>query len=113
VIKVLFALLAAEDLEDISRYIGGELLNPQAARDISTQILRHIDSLADNPSMGPTLVRAGHATEYRTLTCGHYRVVYRVDGEAVRIIRILYVHRDMERALFGVLDDKNEPSEDE
>ena len=46
---------AGEDLLGIKEYISDVLLNPQAAKRILTEITKRVDSLADNPELGPRI----------------------------------------------------------
>jgi plasmid stabilization system protein ParE len=43
------------------------------------------------------------ATDYRFLVCGNYIAFYRIDGNDVYVIRILYGRRDYVKILFGEL----------
>ena len=86
---------ARDDLAEIKRYIENDLANPIAARNTVTNIRGKIRKLESTPWAGTVLhTPAGDATIYRFLVCGNYLAIYRTEGEAVLVVRILYGKRE-------------------
>jgi len=93
---------AEDDLAGIKDYITEQLLNPVAAIQLLTKITKRIRTLEQFPYMGTPLSSViGLVTDYRFLVCANYLAFYRVDGNEVNIIRILYGRRDYVAMLFG------------
>ena len=92
------------DLAGIKKYITIQLENPIAALNTVTKITKRIRRLEQFPEMGARLSSILNiATDYRFLVCSNYLVFYRIDGDNVNIIRILYGRRDYATILFGEL----------
>ena len=95
---------AEDDLVGIKDYIAEQLLNPVAAIQLLTKITKRIRALEQFPNMGTPLSSIiGLVTDYRFLVCANYLAFYRIDGNDVNIIRILYGRRDYVSILFGEL----------
>ena len=91
-----------DDLVDIKRYIAKELNSPIAALNTVTKIMKRIKILEQFPELGAKLSSIiDIITDYRFLVCGNYIAFYRIDGEYINIIRILYGRRDYVKILFG------------
>ena len=95
---------AESDLAGIKSYIIEELENPVAARNTVTIITKRIRQLEKFPEMGTPLSSViTIITDYRFLVCANYLVFYRIDGNDVYIIRIIYGRRNYVTILFGEL----------
>lgn len=81
-----WSLSAIEDREAIFDYI--ELDNPQAAIDIDERISARAEGLRQFPESG----RPGRVEGTRELVIGRtpYIAAYRIDGDRVRILRVLH-----------------------
>ncbi len=93
---------AVEDFQNIEAYISTELNNPNSARRIVDKILERIDSLSDFPEIGaPLSARVSEINDYRYLVCGNYNVFYRIEGQTVKIVRVLNARRNFMAIFFG------------
>ena len=101
---------AEDDLVDIKRYIAEERNSPIAALNTVAKITKRIKTLEQFPELGAKLSSIiDIITDYRFLVCGNYIAFYRIDGEYVNIIRVLYGRRDYVKILFGEqLQDESE-----
>ena len=106
---VKFSPEAVKDLQEIQSYIANELCSQQAADRTVSKILGRIRRLSSFPEIGtPLSAIFSFDTNYRYLVCGHYTAFYRVEQDAVYIVRILYGRRDFMRILFGEPPEENE-----
>ncbi|MCL1874368.1 MAG: type II toxin-antitoxin system RelE/ParE family toxin [Clostridiales bacterium] len=95
---------AEDDLAKIKEYISGHLESPIAAENTVAKITKKIRKLEQFPEMGAPLSSIVNiVTDYRFLVCASYLAFYRIDGNNVYIIRVLYGRRDYITILFGVL----------
>jgi plasmid stabilization system protein ParE len=95
---------AEDDLVGIKRYIAEDRNSPVAALNTITKITKKIRILDQFPELGTRLSSViDIATDYRFLVCGNYIAFYRLDGNDVYVIRILYGRRDYVKILFGEL----------
>ena len=86
-------------------YIRETLKNPLAANRIAARILESCSRLKDLPQMGATLAeKVGRETDLRYLISGKYIVFYRVEDDAVSVIRSLDGRTNYMRALFHEQD---------
>jgi len=93
---------AEDDLAGIKEYITEQLVNPVAAVNTVTKITKRIRELEKFPELGASLSSIINVvTDYRFFVCAKYRAFYRIDGNDVYIIRILYGRRDYITILFG------------
>ena len=93
---------AEDDLAGIKEYITEQLENPIAAVNTVMSITKRIRRLEQFPDMGAHVSSVvSIVTDYRFLVCGNYLAFYRIDGNDVKIIRVLYGRRDYVRILFG------------
>ncbi|MFZ5593745.1 MAG: type II toxin-antitoxin system RelE/ParE family toxin [Pseudomonadota bacterium] len=78
---------AERDADEITDYIAED--NPVAAVEVRDEIERHVDRLADHPSLG----RPGRSVGTRELIIPGlpYIVAYRVRNEMIEILRVLHV----------------------
>ena len=100
--EILFSPEAMNDLQQTKAYILEELCNEQAAIRTLSNIMKHIRILSQFPESGAPLSSImDFDTNYRFLVCGNYTAFYRVEGQAVYIVRILYGRRNFMQILFG------------
>lgn len=92
---------AAEDLLEIKNYIETELQNPIAAHNIVLNIVETYEHLSTLAEAGIPVERyVPFPTDYKFVLANNYSIFYRIDGDIVRVIRIMYSKRDFTRILF-------------
>jgi plasmid stabilization system protein ParE len=91
---VRWSRLAYLDLESAHGYLEGE--NPSAARRFAAAILRAIENLERHPQMGAVARDLQPVGTYRHVVCGHHRIIYRIDGEVLHILRVWDTRRNPE-----------------
>lgn len=84
--SVSFAASAVADLEDILRYYAEQDV-PGAGQRLVAEIVSSIESLAEYPDMGRIVAEFG-VEHLRELILPPFRIVYRRDRNAVRIVRV-------------------------
>ena len=98
--RILWAPVAAQDLDDIIDYIATQD-GPDAATRVYAKVKSRTQSLATHPRrcrFVPELRSVG-VTEYRELIVAPYRVFFRIDERAVGIVGVLDGRRDLEETL--------------
>lgn len=82
---------ARQDLIDIWRHIAMD--DPQSADAVLDAIDGKCQLLSRHPQLGPSRedIRPG----MRYLVIGSYLALYKVDEDAVRVVRVLHAHRDL------------------
>ena len=101
--KLRYTPQAVADMQEIKRYIQGELKNPQAARRIAKSILDTCAMLKRFPEIGVRIAeKTGFDTDLRMLVCGQYIALYRVDAAdgMVSVARVVHARQDYLRVLF-------------
>ena len=74
----------------------------QSAINTTQKIMKRIRQLADFPEIGEPLSSIiSLEVPYRFLVCGNYTAFYKVEGDEVHIIRVLYGRRNFMQILFG------------
>ena len=100
--ELCFSPAAVKDLEQTKIYIAEELGSETSAKKTVSDVLKRIRTLSDFPKIGTPLSSVvGIDTDYRFLVCGNYTAFYRVEGETVFVVRILYSKRNYMEILFG------------
>ena len=100
--EIVFSPEAVADLQQTKAYISEELCNEQAAIHTLSNIMKRIRILSQFPKSGAPLSSiVNFETDYRFLVCGNYTAFYRVEGQTVSIVRILYGQRNFMQILFG------------
>ena len=89
---------AAEDLLEIKNYIENELQNPIAAHKNIVETYENLSTLAEAGI--PVERYVPFPTDYKFVLANNYSIFYRIDGNIVRVIRIMYSKRDFVRILF-------------
>ena len=105
---------AHADLAEIKRYITEDLASPKAAMNTVKKITKKIRLLKKHAEIGAMLSSIiDIETDYRYLVSGNYLSFYRIDGNEIYIIRILYGGRDYIPTLFGedFIDESNESND--
>ena len=87
--KILFSILAKEDLYSIKKYICND--NTEASKIVIKHIISSIEKLKENPAIG----RAGRILRTRELviTKFPYIVPYQVRDNNIYILRVLHTSR--------------------
>lgn len=100
-IEVKLSPQAVEDLLEIKNYIKIKLKNPIAANNTISKIIETYENLSFYPDVGIPVERyVSFPTDYKFVLANNYSIFYRVDGNFVRVVRILYSKRDFVRVLF-------------
>jgi len=81
-----FAEFALRDLEEIRAWYAQEGV-PEVGERLVKEVFRRIEALADHPDMGRVVPEFDQAF-LRELIHPPFRIVYRHDGQRVRIVRI-------------------------
>ena len=92
---VRWSFAARTDLLQALEYLVEE--SPQAAADLLRQVEEAAASLGTFSERGAR-VREVIASDLRQLLVGRYRLIYRVEAEAVGVVRLLHGARDFRRA---------------
>ena len=98
--RILWAPVAAEDLDHIIDYIAAQD-GPDAAAKVYDKVKKRTQTLSTHPKrcrIVPELRSMG-VMEYRELIVSPYRVFFRIDEKDVGIIGILDGRRDLEETL--------------
>ncbi len=84
--KIVWSLLAISDREAIFDYIGAD--SPRAAARIDDQMEAQVDQLATFPESG----RPGRVAGTRELVLQQtpYLAAYQIEGDTVRVLRVLH-----------------------
>ena len=99
--KVLYSPLAKSDLWDIRDYIALEFDSSALADNCIKTTLKQIRMLEMFPEMGASLSNIVNVdTDYRYLVCERSIVVYKVEDDSVKIVRIISHRRDYIKTLF-------------
>ena len=85
--RVVISVRAEDNLSSIQRYLSKR--NPPAARNTVQRLRQAIDLLADFPSLGPAWKGS---TRAMTVTGLPYRVHYRIEEAADRVVVITVAH---------------------
>jgi len=94
--RITFHALAADDLDRIDDFIAQD--SPERAIAFVRRIRKHCLSLATMPERGPA--RDDLAPGVRTLSFERrVTIIYRIEGELVRILRVLYAGQDYPASL--------------
>lgn len=83
---------AADDLEAIAEYISED--SPEAAKRVARQLVQSALSLRSLSSRGRVVPELRHL-DVREILVGSYRLIYRIEPEAVAIIAVIHGARDL------------------
>ncbi len=96
--RVVLTSRANAGLDEIWLHVAQD--NLSAADALIDRLVGRCDSLAEHPKLGPS--RPEIAAEARMLVVDSYLILYRVTGEGVEIVRVVYGARLFE----GLFDDQ-------
>lgn len=100
--RLIYAPKALEDLQGIKNYINEQFDADRAKTGIKEIVLK-IRQLERFPEEGVFLARLiQYPTDYRYLVIKPNYVFYRIEADAVKIIRILNEKQDFLQILFGI-----------
>jgi toxin ParE1/3/4 len=91
ILQLCYNVSAEQDLFDHWRYLFER--DPRAADNVVDVITTRIESLLLNPFLGPP--RQDIADGLRYLVCGSYVVLYKVEIDCIRIVRIVHGSQDL------------------
>lgn len=101
--KIEYTPESLRDLQKIREIIIDRFMDEKIALKVQKDITQSIRKLEIFPNMGEDLsetVKAGEG--YRFLFCRKNYIFYRIEGDTVRIVRILNEKREFVRILFGI-----------
>ncbi len=97
---------ARADIAGIRDYIVNVLQNPIAARNVVVRIIKRCGVLKEQPYCGGALAaKTGRDTDLRYLVCEKHIAFYRVQEQAVSVIRILDGRTNYIRTLFENMEE--------
>ena len=100
--KLEYSPEALDDIQETNRYIASVLKNRSAAIRITKMIVRNCKQLKGQPEIGMSVAaRTGYHSDLRYLICESWLVFYRIQGDTVRIVRVIDGRTDYVRILFG------------
>ena len=82
---------AAKDLNDVHDYIGRD--SPSAAGSFVQMIEERCNTLAENPSLGPSRPEVGR--DIRSFPAGNYVIFYCPTEEGIDVVRVVHGARDI------------------
>lgn len=92
---------ALDDIQETKRYISTVLKNRSAADRVVNMIVLSCRQLKEQPNLGMSVeARTGYSSDLRYLICESWLVFYRVQGDTVRIVRVINGRTDYIRILF-------------
>ncbi|MBU6395693.1 MAG: type II toxin-antitoxin system RelE/ParE family toxin [Sphingomonadales bacterium] len=94
--RIILSRAAQRDLVDIGDY-GEAQFGPEASDAYQDDIEQRFDRLADHPLIGEAKEAWGEGI--RSLPCNQHRIIYKVYGDTVQIVRILHHSRDVPQHL--------------
>ncbi len=98
--RILWAPIAAQDLDEIIDYIAAQD-GPDAAAMVYQKVKKRTQTLSAHPKRCRVVpeMRSVGVLEYRELIVAPYRVFFRIDAKDVGIIGVLDGRRDLEETL--------------
>jgi len=98
--KVRLTKKAADDLDEIEKYIAYDLENPKAAQDTIDGIITVAEKLNQLPEKHE-LVKEDFIRKFavRLTYYKNYNIFYQIENDIVYIVRIMYVRRDWENLI--------------
>ena len=92
-LQLVYTPKSRDDLDEIEEYISRD--NAEIANKYVVSIIRNIDKLEQNPEIGISLERKlGIPTNYKFLICESHLAFYKIEGNFVRVYRVLHSKRD-------------------
>ncbi len=100
--KLIYAPKALEDLQGIKTYVCKQFGGNRAKVCIQ-EIAKTVRQLEEFPNEGPCLQDLiEYPTDYHYLVIEPNYIFYRIEGDTVRVIRILNEKQDFLQILFGI-----------
>ncbi|MDP3772861.1 MAG: type II toxin-antitoxin system RelE/ParE family toxin [Gemmatimonadales bacterium] len=90
--RIRWTVQASSDLDAIHEFISRD--SPASARALVGRLLAAIDQLESYPQSGRVVPEFGNSA-IRELVRGAYRVVYRLRGEGIELVRIHHAARPL------------------
>jgi plasmid stabilization system protein ParE len=84
--------LAVHDLEAAHAYLAER--NPAAAQRFAATVLRAVESIETHPEIGVVARDLAPLGRFRHLVTGHHRIIYRIEEELIRILRVWDARRN-------------------
>lgn len=95
IVGVVYSPKALADIAHIRDYIRDALMNPSAAEHIVSRILDAGDELAEKPRPGaPFRSNLDLLKYYRYLPVENYILVFRVQNDTAKVVRVLHCLQD-------------------
>ena len=102
ILRIDFSPEALNDIDEIRNYLFAEY-GVKTSKDNLKKEMKSIRSLGQFPLQGSSIwERYGISSDYRYLYTNHNYVFYRIENDAVKVIRILDARRDFLNILFGI-----------
>jgi plasmid stabilization system protein ParE len=92
--RISFAVSAVADLEAIRAWYADQQV-PEVGERLLREVVVHVERLADFPESGRVVPEFGLA-QLREIIHPPFRIVYRVDAERVRVVRVWRSERRLE-----------------
>ena len=100
--KLIYTPKALDDLQEIKAYVAGQF-GESKAKVCVKEIMSTAKQLELYPGEGPRLEDLiEYPTDYHYLVVKPNYVFYRVEGDTIRVIRILNEKQDFLQILFGI-----------
>jgi toxin ParE1/3/4 len=90
VIRLVWALPALEDVQEIRSYIARD--SPRYARVVAERLVAAVDRLRTHPLSGRVVPEVGQST-LREVVEPPYRIVYRVRAELLEVVAVVHSAR--------------------
>ncbi|MBR4947463.1 MAG: type II toxin-antitoxin system RelE/ParE family toxin [Clostridiales bacterium] len=99
---IVFSPESLKDLEQIKDYLLDRFGEKTAGNNLK-KVIKEIKTLESFPLKGSGIwERYGIDSEYRYIYANNNYVFYRVDGDEIKVIRVLDARRDFLNILFGI-----------
>ena len=92
--RISFAVSAVADLEAIRAWYADQQV-PEVGERLLREVVVHVERLADFPESGGVVPEFG-LVELREIIHPPFRIVYRIDAERVRVVRVWRGERQLE-----------------
>jgi len=92
--KITFAVSAVKDLEGIRQWYEDQHV-PDVGERLLREVVDQVERLADFPKSGRIVPEFG-VTQLREIIHPPFRIVYRLDDDRVRIVRVWRSERQLE-----------------
>lgn len=103
-VGIIWTVPALNDLDEIAEHI--DLDKPSAAENLVRKVFKRVDRLSDLPNSGRKVPELT-PSKYKEVIVGPCRIFYCVSKDAVYILHVMRVERDLRRFL---LEDRDLPS---